>query len=120
MIITDPKMSVKMARALKHGGDLFTLDDIEKGLATGAMQGHVEGDTWAITRVHDWPRKRSVDVICVVGDIQGALVLEERICEWAKGIGAEMITATGRDGWWGYHTPGWQKTGTLYSKDIKS
>ena len=120
MIITDEKMRFKMDRALKIGGDTYTLDDIEAGLASGDMQGHVFEETWAITRVHDWSHKRSVDVICIVGDIQGALILEQIVCEWAKSIEADFITAIGRDGWWGFHTPGWQKAGTLYSKDLSN
>jgi len=119
MIITDPKMAHKMERALLHGGGCYTLDDIDKGLMTGEMQGHVFGKSWAITRVHQWPRKKSVDVLCVVGEIKDMLMLEQVVCQFAKDQNADMLTATGRDGWWGIHTPGWQKAGTLYSKDLK-
>jgi hypothetical protein len=46
-------------------------------------------------------------------------MLEQVVCQFAKDLDADMLTATGRDGWWGIHTPGWHKAGTLYSKDLK-
>ena len=118
MIIHDAFMLKRMERALKLGGDLFSLEDIAKELNEGTMLGHVENDTWAVTRVHDWPRKRSVDVLFVVGNLEGSLLLEKKIADWAKSQNASLITATGRDGWWKYRVDGWKKTGTLYSKDV--
>lgn len=111
-------MMIKMARALKQAGGMFDLTDIQNGIKTGNMQGHVEGDSWAVTQVHDWPKCRTVNVLVVVGDLKDALKLEEVITDWAKHIGAKRVTALGRDGWWEHRTPGWEKMGTLYSKDI--
>jgi len=118
MIITDEKMKDKMARALAIGGDLYSLDDIENHLIAGKLQGHVEGDTWAITQVHDWPQRRAVNILYVIGSMGDAIALEAKIEEWAENIGASLITAVGRDGWWDCRTPGWEKVGTLYSKEI--
>ena len=117
MSIAD-KMLGRLARALKQAGDMFNLDDIQKALRLGTMQGHVENDTWAITQIHDWPRRRTANILFVVGDMEDALKLEAKIEEWALGVGANRITAVGRDGWWEFRTPGWKKVGTLYSKDI--
>jgi len=118
MIITDQAMLMKMERALRSGNDLYDLDDIQEKLIVGDMQSHVEGNTWAVTEVHDWPRRRSVNILFVVGYLGDSLRLEKKIIDWAKDIGADLITAIGRDGWWEYRTPGWKKMGTLYSKDI--
>ena len=118
MIITDKFMLKRMERALKAGNNLFTLDDIGEGLRSGHMQGHVEGNTWAITQVHDWPQRRSVNILVVVGNMADSLKLEEKITAWAKEKGADHITGVGRDGWWNFRTLGWKKQGVLYSKDI--
>ena len=118
MKVTDPGMAKKMAKALKCNHDVFNLDDIREHLKNGKMQGHVEGDTWAITQVHEWPRQKSVNILYVIGSIENSLKLENKIEEWAKEIGAGFITAVGRDGWWEHRTPGWKKMGVLYSKDI--
>ena len=118
MIITDEAMRKKMDRALALGGNLFTIDDIDEYLIRGKMQGHVEGNTWALTQVHDWPRRRDVNILYVAGFMEDAVALEAKIEKWAKSIGAKAITAVGRDGWWEWRTPGWKKVGTLYSKGI--
>ena len=118
MLITDSFMMRKMARALQQSNNLYNLNDIKKMLSDGSAQGHVVGDTWAVTQVHDWPARRSVNILVVVGNLEDSLKLEEKIENWAKDIGANLITGVGRDGWWNFRTPGWKKTGTLYSKDI--
>jgi hypothetical protein len=118
MIIPDPKMVAKMNKAIALGGNLFSIEDIFEYLKDGRMQSHAEGDTWVITQIHDWPRKRSVNLLYTVGNIKEASKLEEKITIWAKSIGADTITAIGGDGWWKYRLPNWKKVGTLYSKDI--
>jgi hypothetical protein len=118
MNIIDPVMLRKMARALKLGDNLYTLDDIEAQLATGNMQGHVEGDTWAITQVHDYPNRKAVNILFVVGTLENSLKLEAKVESWSKDIGADLLMAIGRGGWWQFRTPGWRMIGTLYSKDI--
>jgi hypothetical protein len=107
-----------MRRALKRGDDLFSLDDIEAGLMSGDLQGHVEGDTWAITQIHQWPRKKAVNVLFVVGSLQNSLKLEAKVETWAKEQEATLLTAVGRGGWWQYRTPNWKIVGNLYSKVI--
>jgi hypothetical protein len=118
MNITDPEMLRKMEKALKLGGNLYTLDDIQAELMAGNIQGHVEGDTWAITQIQLFPRRKVVNIMFVIGSISNAAKLEEKISKWAKELGANMITATGRDGWWAHRTPGWKMMGILYSKDM--
>lgn len=120
MKIIDPRMLVKMERALKLGLDLYNLDDIDKALKTGDMQSHTVGDTVAITRINCWPQRKAVDVVFVVGNIDEAMQLEREIEDWGKDIGADLMTAIGREGWWRLRTPGWRKVGTMYAKEIKS
>jgi len=118
MKITDPEMAKKMQRALRIGGCLYTLDDIEAGLQSGELQGHVEGDTWAITQVHQWPQRKAVNVLFVIGSLENSLKLEEKVESWAKSKDATLLTAIGRGGWWMHRTPGWKMVGNLYSKGI--
>jgi hypothetical protein len=111
-------MLKKMQRALKLANGVFNLDDIGDGLSKGTMQGHVVGDTWAITQVHQWPRRKSVNILVVVGNLDESLEMDSIITNWAKGIGADHLTFIGRDGWWKHRTTGWKKLGVMYSKDI--
>lgn len=122
MKITDPKMADKMKKALKSANGVFDLDDIMNALQTGTMQGHVVGDSWAITQIHDWPQRRSVNILFVVGNKEDLPVLNTRVEEWAKNVGADFITAHGREGWEEYlgsdMGKGWRKSSTVYSKDL--
>ena len=118
MNISDPKMLKKMERAFRLNDYLYDLNDIDDGLNSGDMQGHVEGDTWAVTQVHNWPKRRSVNILFVVGNLDESLKLENKIEQWAKSIGADMLTGIGRDGWWEHRSSGWRKVGTLFAKDI--
>ena len=119
MRITDPAMLKKMERVLKMNNNVFNLEDIREELQSGRMQSHSVGDTWAITQVHQWPRRKSVNVLFVVGSLGDSYQMEKRIEEWAvREAGADLITAVGRDGWWNKRTPDWKKMGTIYSKDI--
>lgn len=118
MRIDDPQMLKKMAQALGHGDDLYTLDDIEDALLKGEMQGHVEGNTWAITQVQEFPRRKVVHILFVIGEMRDLPKLEGKIQVWARDLGATMLTAVGRDKWWVIRTPGWRTTGTAYAKDI--
>lgn len=116
--IINPDMKKKMDRALRSGDGLYSLEDVEAGLKSGNMQSHVEGDTWAITQVQQWPRRKAVHVLFVVGTLENSVKLEAKVESWAKDIGADLITAIGRGGWWLHKTPGWRIVGTLYSKDV--
>ena len=117
MIISD-RMLVKVARALTLGNNVYDLLDIERALQSGDMQSHVYKDTMAITQIYLWPRRKAVNILFVIGNLEDSLVLEDRITKWAKSIDADLITAIGREGWWDHRLPGWKKQGALYSKDI--
>jgi len=118
MIIAD-HMVVKVARALNQANNIYNLLDIERALNSGDMQSHVYKNTMAITQIHQWPQRKAVNILFVIGDLDDSFKLEVRIEKWAKEIGADLITAVGREGWWDVRLPGWKKQGALYSKDIE-
>lgn len=118
MNITNLQMAAKMARVLRDAGDLHEFADIEAGLQSGDMQGHVEGDTWAITQVQDYPRRKVVYILYLVGRQEDVHALEDKITEWAKEIGASRIMAVGREGWWKFRTAGWKQVGIQYAKEL--
>jgi hypothetical protein len=88
----------KLARVLDRMGGLYTLHDILDAIAAGRMQSFMEGDSWAITRVMDHPRGRSLEVFAVVGSIDDLRVLHDRLMTYAFEIGATVIKAYGRKG----------------------
>jgi len=117
-MINDPVMVQRMARALKMAGGVHTLDDILEQMELGRLQGHVEGNTWAVTQILNFPRKKVVDLVYVVGDLDDSLRMEKKIEHWSREVGADMIAAAGREGWWNFRTPGWKRTGVTYIKEL--
>jgi hypothetical protein len=111
-------MIKKLERALQMGHDLYTFDEIMDGIYAGKFQSFAHGDTWCVTRVYDFPRKRVLDIFLVVGNIGEFHILEEQVTEYAKGIGANKMTATGRLGFEGYLDRGWKKTAVVYDKEL--
>ena len=48
----------KLARILDRIGGLYSVSDILGAIAAGHMQSFTEGDSWAITKVVQFPRAR--------------------------------------------------------------
>ena len=80
-------------------GGLYTLHDILEAIAAGRMQSFAEENSWAITRVLDHPRGRSLEIFAVVGGLDDLRALHDKVLTYAFEIGATVITAYGRKGW---------------------
>ncbi|HJY89163.1 MAG TPA: hypothetical protein VJ255_02755, partial [Candidatus Acidoferrum sp.] len=73
----------KLERVLARMGGLYTLHDILSAIADGRMQSFAEGDSWAITRIMDHPRGRSLEIFAVVGGLDDLRVLHDRLVIYA-------------------------------------
>ena len=89
----------KLQRVLDRMGNLFTVQDILTEIAQNKMQSWVEGESWALTRIALYPRAKVVEVLAVVGRLDEARKLHDRILVFAAEIGAGVIQAYGRSGW---------------------
>jgi hypothetical protein len=120
MRITDPSMERKMHRLMRDGNHCYTLDDVMSQIDAGTMQSHTFDNTWVITQVHEFPQRKAVDLTFVVGHADEFLEGLPSLYDWTKSIGADLITGSGRDGWWSRRLPGWRRMGSLYSKDLRN
>lgn len=89
----------KLERALDRQGGLFTLTDILERVADGRMQSWVEGNSWAVTQISVFPRRRLLEIVAVVGDLGDCRILHDRLIGFAKEMGLDLIAAYGRLGW---------------------
>jgi hypothetical protein len=80
-------------------GNLYSVQDILSEIAANKMQSFVEGESVAITRIAVYPRAKVVEVLAVVGKMDEARKLHDRILVFAAEIGAGVIQAYGRSGW---------------------
>jgi hypothetical protein len=117
-VIARADMRKKMERVLRRGGDLYTFDDIMQAIEEHRMQSFVNGNTWIITQIHAFPRRKVLEIAFVVGYIEEAVKALPRIYGFAKAVGATRVTGFGRDGWWEFAQPGWKKLGAMYSKEL--
>jgi hypothetical protein len=110
---------MKLQRALKDAGDLYTVQEILAAISEDRMQSFAEGNTWAITEVHTFPGKKVLDICYVIGDMKEAEKLHDRVVEFARSIDATMVRAFGRRGWEKHAIKnGWRTAGQTYHKDI--
>ena len=89
----------KLERVLSRMGDLYRVSDILEAISARRMQSFVEGESIAITRIASYPRAKAVEVLAVVGSLDDARVLHDRVLEFAAREGATAIIAYGRPGW---------------------
>lgn len=89
----------KLAKALDRQGGLFALSDILEQVADGRMQSWVEGNSWAITQISKYPRRRAVEIVAVIGDLGDCRILHDRIIQFARDMGVDLISTYGRLGW---------------------
>lgn len=111
----------RLARVLDRMGGVYLVSDILEAIAAGRMQSFAHGDTWAVTKVVDFPRARMLEILAVVGDHEQSRRLHERIINYAKENGIALIQAYGRRGWLpDANANGWKvkTTSYLYQREL--
>jgi hypothetical protein len=89
----------KLARVLDRMGSLYTTSDILAAIAEGWMQSFTENDSWAITRMAQFPRARPLETLAAVGDLNECRILHDRILQFAREANMDLVSAYGRRGW---------------------
>jgi hypothetical protein len=89
----------KLERALDYQGGLYALSDILERIADGRMQSWVEGNSWAITQISVFPRRRLLEIVAAVGDLGACRILHGRILQFANDMNVDLVAAYGRMGW---------------------
>jgi hypothetical protein len=105
----------KLARALDRMGSMFAVSDILERIADGRMQSFVEGESWMITQIFEFPRGRALDVFMMIGDLDDCLKLFDRALIYAKENGIGLVSGNARRGWRPYaEARGWRIKATSY------
>jgi hypothetical protein len=111
----------KLARLLERMGGLYAVTDILAAIAEGRMQGFVEGDSWAITQIVQFPRARLLEILIALGDIDECRILHDRILQYARDHDVGLVQAYGRRGWLDHPlTSGWKirTKSFLYQREL--
>ena len=89
----------KLERALDRQGGLYALSDILDCVAEGRMQSWVQGNSWAVTQISVYPRRRLLEIVAVVGDLGDCRILHGKILKFASEMSVDLVAAYGRRGW---------------------
>jgi hypothetical protein len=109
----------KLQRCLHDNDDCYDFQDIMEGIKDGSLQSFAVGDTWIVTQIGDYPRRKVLHVLMVVGNWDEFADATPVLRDFAKEIGATLITGSGRDGWRRRLPPGWKIGGSIYSMEIE-
>jgi hypothetical protein len=111
----------KLARLLDRMGGLYNVNDILQAIAEGRMQSFVEGDSWAITQIAQFPRVRLLEILIALGDLEQCRKLHDRILRYANDHDIGLVQAYGRRGWLDHPlTAGWKirTKSFLYQREL--
>jgi len=109
----------QLEEALAHMGGTHTFQDVLDAIKDGQMQSFAEGNTWVVTQVLDFPRKRVLEIILVAGEMAEAEALYEKVLSFGREIGCQLVRTFGRDGWAKQaKTNGWTNGHRIFLKDL--
>lgn len=113
------QLQKRLQRALDLSGNTHTIEDIQQAVARGQMQCFVDGDSFIITEIMQYPRKRILNVFLIVGDIS-VIDLFPKIGDFAREAGCEYMQGFGRDGWKRVLPKrGWKQSLTMFTYDLR-
>lgn len=102
---------------LEQGG-FFALSDIIVAVKAGGMQSFALGESWAVTQICEFPRRRALDIVFMQGDLEELKSLEVQIVEFARKHGINYLMANGRRGFIKKAFPGWRMASATFVKDL--
>jgi hypothetical protein len=88
----------QLQKLLHDMGGTHSLEDIRALIENGIFQSFVEGDTWAVTTIVEFPQATVVDVFFVVGELADFEPVQKKIEGFARNIGATFLRVYGRPG----------------------
>jgi hypothetical protein len=114
-----PDREQQLHEALERMGNTHSLQDILAEINAGTMQSFVEGETWAVTRVIQFPQRKVLEIIWVIGDMPDAVKLHDVVMAYAAEQGCDLIRTFARDGWqqWAKKR-GWQNGMRVYVREV--
>ena len=111
----------KLAKALAVAGDAYTLDDILHEIEEGRMQSFAEGESWVVTQIIDFPRKRYLEIVFAIGNLDELKGIYPRLEQFARDNLCDGMRAFGRQGWmrqFEIDRAGWVETTRTYIKEF--
>jgi hypothetical protein len=88
-----------IAAALPYSGDTHTIDDIERGIATGRFGFYPLANAALVVEVIEYPQLRALHIFLAGGDLGELKFFTNRVApDIARRLGCSRITIAGRKG----------------------
>ena len=105
--------------ALEYAKGTHTLDDIWNGIVDGTFQFWPGDKSAIITEVQIYPQKKTMHIFLAGGDLNELLEMEKSVRAFAKTIGCNSMSISGRRGWLRiFERDGWQEVCTTIAKEL--
>jgi len=111
----------KLRKALAVAGHTYELEDILQEIKERTMHSFVEGESWVVTQVVDFPRKRYLEIVFAVGNLDELKRIYPKLEAFAREIQADGLRAFGRPGWmrqFEIDKHGWVETTRVYVREF--
>lgn len=120
MIDVKHPMRERVEATLLQFGGFYSFDDILERVMDGRMQSFAHKDSWVVTQISVYPRKRVLDIVLAFGEIDDLELIHSDVIGFARRLGIPMIAAMmGRDGWTPYaKNNGWNRVGSVFFKEV--
>lgn len=109
----------QLQSVLTRMGNTHALSDVLAAIEAGTMQSFVNGDTWAVTQVVEFPRGKALDIFLIVGEWNHLEDLFTQLQTYAADTGCTLMRAFGREGWRrAAEARGWRADMRVFLKDV--
>jgi hypothetical protein len=116
---------VQLQELLHDMGGTHSLEDIKALVENGVFQSFVEGETWVVTTILNFPQAMVMDIFFVVGEQKDFAVLQKKIEQFARDQGVTFMRVYARKGFeylierrnWAFGD-GWRAGPRVYTKRL--
>lgn len=105
--------------ALEYTKGTHTLDDIWNGVVRGDLQFWPGDKSAIITEIQIYPQTKVMHIFLAGGDLEELLEMEKSVRAYAKTIGCNSMSISGRRGWLRiFERDGWKEICTTIAKEL--
>jgi len=109
----------RIERALVHGGETHTWEDLRIGLIEGRFQIFWNEHGACITQICTPPQTRYLNCFVVAGELPGVMDLSQEVEDFGRSMGCKFMTTSARMGWKKVlPNYGWKESQVVFTKGL--
>ena len=109
----------RIEKALVHGGETHTWEDIRTGIIEGRFQIFWNEHGACVTQICTPPQKRYLNCFVVAGELPGVMDLSQEVEDFGRSMGCQFMTTSARMGWKKVlPNYGWKESQVVFTKGL--